>query len=134
MKANTVLRLLSSFVWIDQYNECNGKTSFKEFMTCLNFLPRIRTFNYKAHHLAHLAFSSMWSKAFPASKFLHTFTRNVTSFATGRIFFLQMLMHLWHINGKVSKCKCLSCANSRWNRYILFYKNFYNKQLLYWRQ
>ena len=32
MKANAVLRLLSSLVWIDQYNECNGMTSFMEFM------------------------------------------------------------------------------------------------------
>ena len=27
-----VPRLLSSLVWIDQYNECNGMTSFMEFM------------------------------------------------------------------------------------------------------
>ena len=33
MKANAVPRLLSSLVWIDQYNECNGMTSFMEFMT-----------------------------------------------------------------------------------------------------
>ena len=32
MKANAEPRLLSSLVWIDQYNECNGKTSFMEFM------------------------------------------------------------------------------------------------------
>ena len=32
MKANAVPRLLSSLVWIDQYNECNGMTSFMEFM------------------------------------------------------------------------------------------------------
>ena len=32
MKANVVPRLLSSLVWIDQYNECNGMTSFMEFM------------------------------------------------------------------------------------------------------
>ena len=31
-KANAVPRLLSSLVWIDQYNECNGMTSFMEFM------------------------------------------------------------------------------------------------------
>ena len=29
---NAVLRLLSSFVWIDLYNECNRMTSFMEFM------------------------------------------------------------------------------------------------------
>ena len=28
------LRLLSSLVWIDQYNQCNGKKSFMEFMLC----------------------------------------------------------------------------------------------------
>ena len=33
MKANAVPRLLSSLVWIDQYNECNGMTSYKEFMS-----------------------------------------------------------------------------------------------------
>ena len=33
MKANAVPRLLSSLVWIDQYNECNGMTSFMEFMS-----------------------------------------------------------------------------------------------------
>ena len=32
MKANAVPRLLSSLVWIDQYNECNGIKSFMEFM------------------------------------------------------------------------------------------------------
>ena len=32
MKANAVSRLLSSLVWIDHYNECNGMTSFMEFM------------------------------------------------------------------------------------------------------
>ena len=32
MKANAVPRLLSSLVWIDQYNERNGITSFMEFM------------------------------------------------------------------------------------------------------
>ena len=32
MKANAVPRLLSSLMWIDQYNECNGMTSFVEFM------------------------------------------------------------------------------------------------------
>ena len=32
MKANAVPRLLSSLVWIDQYNECNGISSFMEFM------------------------------------------------------------------------------------------------------
>ena len=32
MKANAVPRLLSSLVWIDQYNECNGMTSFVKFM------------------------------------------------------------------------------------------------------
>ena len=32
MKANAVPRLLSSLVWIDQYNKCYGMTSFMEFM------------------------------------------------------------------------------------------------------
>ena len=32
MKANAVLRLLSSLVWIDPHNECNGMTSFMKFM------------------------------------------------------------------------------------------------------
>ena len=32
MKANAVPRLLSSLVWIDQYNECSGMTSFIESM------------------------------------------------------------------------------------------------------
>ena len=31
-KANALLRLLSSLVWIDQYNECNGMISFMEFI------------------------------------------------------------------------------------------------------
>ena len=31
MKANAEPRLLSSLVWIDQYNECEGLTSFMEF-------------------------------------------------------------------------------------------------------
>ena len=35
MKANAVSRLLSSLVWIDQYNECNRMTSFMEFMSSL---------------------------------------------------------------------------------------------------
>ena len=32
MKANAESRLLSSLEWIDKYNECNGKTTFMEFM------------------------------------------------------------------------------------------------------
>ena len=32
MKANAVSRLLSSLVWIDQYNESNGMTNFMEFI------------------------------------------------------------------------------------------------------
>ena len=32
MKAIAVPRLLSSLVWIDQYNECHGMTSFMEFI------------------------------------------------------------------------------------------------------
>ena len=35
MKANAVPRLLLSLVWIDQYCECNGMTSFTEFMVCM---------------------------------------------------------------------------------------------------
>ena len=31
MKANVVPRLLSSLVWIDHHNQCNGMTSFMEF-------------------------------------------------------------------------------------------------------
>ena len=34
MKANAVPRLLSSLVWIDHYDECNGMTSFMEFLCC----------------------------------------------------------------------------------------------------
>ena len=37
MKANAVLHLLSSLVWIDQYNECNGMISFMEFSSSLWF-------------------------------------------------------------------------------------------------
>ena len=36
IKANAVSRLLSSLVWIDLYNECNGMTSFMEFMWIVN--------------------------------------------------------------------------------------------------
>ena len=36
MKANAVLHMLSSLVWIDHYNECNGMTSFMEFVQCTN--------------------------------------------------------------------------------------------------
>ena len=39
MKANAILRLLSSLVWIDQYNECNGLTSFMEFMISHAAMP-----------------------------------------------------------------------------------------------
>ena len=41
MKANAVPRLLSSLVWIDQYNECNGMTSFIESM--LRAIRRMQT-------------------------------------------------------------------------------------------
>ena len=37
MKTNAVPRLLSSLVWIDHYNECNGITSFIEFIKSLNY-------------------------------------------------------------------------------------------------
>ena len=39
MKANAVPRLLSSLVWIDQYNECIGMTSFMEFMSIKYTFP-----------------------------------------------------------------------------------------------
>ena len=39
MKANAVPRLLSSLVWIYQYNECDRMTSFIEF-TLFSLLPR----------------------------------------------------------------------------------------------
>ena len=42
MKANAVPRLLSSLVWIDQYNECNGMTSFMEFMSnTLHYMKKL---------------------------------------------------------------------------------------------
>ena len=34
IKAKAVPLLLSSLVWIDQYNECYGMTNFLEFMNC----------------------------------------------------------------------------------------------------
>ena len=40
---NAELHLLSSLVWIDQYNECNGKTSFMKFRCCFFFIDK----NYK---------------------------------------------------------------------------------------
>ena len=46
MKANAVPRLLSSLVWIDQYNECNGMTSFMEFMYIFS-RNSIWTFTYR---------------------------------------------------------------------------------------
>ena len=39
MKANRVSCLLSSLVWIDWYHECNGMTSFMEFMLRVWCLP-----------------------------------------------------------------------------------------------
>ena len=42
MKANAVPRLLSSLVWIDHYNECNGMTSFIEFMKKLLWMENLR--------------------------------------------------------------------------------------------
>ena len=38
MKANAVPRLLSSLVWIDHYNECNGMTSFMVYLWCCFFM------------------------------------------------------------------------------------------------
>ena len=40
MKANAVQHLLSSLVWIDQNNGCNGMTSFMEFM-CTVYLKML---------------------------------------------------------------------------------------------
>ena len=45
MKANAASRLLSSLVWIDHYNQCNGMTTFMEFMTCTfrsSEVPRLK--------------------------------------------------------------------------------------------
>ena len=51
MKANVVLRLLSSLVWIDQYNECYGTTSFMEFMCRQRswFIPVIKRTKLRCH-------------------------------------------------------------------------------------
>ena len=47
MKANAVQRLLSSLVWIDQYNECKGMASFMEFIVfqCLPGLLSSRSWS-----------------------------------------------------------------------------------------
>ena len=58
MKANAVSRLLSSLVWIDQYNECNRMTSFMEFM--ISFVWR-RTFCWPL--ACALLFCLRWQKA-----------------------------------------------------------------------
>ena len=42
MKANAVPCLLSSLVWIDHYNECNGMTGFMEFMKKLFWTENLR--------------------------------------------------------------------------------------------
>ena len=52
MKANAVPRLLSSLVWIDHYNECNGITRFMEFLRYLNNIEQkqlIRIIHYMGH-------------------------------------------------------------------------------------
>ena len=50
MKANAVLRLLPSLVWIDQYNECNRMTSFLEFMLILCFdVPTMCVLKFSKH-------------------------------------------------------------------------------------
>ena len=45
MKANAEPRLLSSLVWIDQYNECNGMTSFIEFMLVVWTIISVKDMN-----------------------------------------------------------------------------------------
>ena len=41
MKANAVPPLLSSLVWIDPYNECNGMTSFMELFEKLSMISSV---------------------------------------------------------------------------------------------
>ena len=49
MKANAESRLLSSLVWIDQYNECNRMTSFMKFMNYAEVLkPSILVFGVES--------------------------------------------------------------------------------------
>ena len=51
MKANAIPHLLSSLVWIDHYNECNGMTSLMELMlyeTCNNLLRCIQQLTLKS--------------------------------------------------------------------------------------
>ena len=54
MKANAVPRLLSSLVLIDQYNECNGMTSFTEFM-----FSQIKKCTYCMHPTIDFSFSEI---------------------------------------------------------------------------
>ena len=53
MKANAVPRLLSSLVWIDHYNECNGMTGFMEFMIYLGIRDKTWA-KIKAYHVIFL--------------------------------------------------------------------------------
>ena len=69
MKANAVPRLLSSLVWIDQYNKCSGMTSFMEFMdwllcvclvqSCRDFIVWVATHKQDGPRL--LSFTIDWS-------------------------------------------------------------------------
>ena len=62
MKANTVPCLISSLVWIDQYNEWNWMTSFMEFMW---------TDSLSKSHLEAVAMTRSPSNRPTISKYLH---------------------------------------------------------------
>ena len=63
MKANVVPCLLSSLVWIDQCNECNGITSFMEFMIWASFklLPHRQICKKKVNQIMKCFFC--WSNS-----------------------------------------------------------------------
>ena len=71
MKENVILHLLSSLVWINQYNECNRMTSLMEFMHCTQDL-------YKPHFDLHIYVILTWYDLSPSISDL-THSPNKTS-------------------------------------------------------
>ena len=130
MKASAVTRLLSSLVWIDQYNECNAMTSFMEFSRSGN--PRKNSATEKSFlfflpniWMAMNAVQCTTLDTFVVLQKLHQLLRGfLFSGRTWKISHCICHLHgnwsvtmtmakIWGQAGKLSEACCASCKVSR---------------------
>ena len=100
MKANAVSRLLSSLVWIDQYNECNQLTALIIFG--------------KIHFLLNQKMSFSWNKTWRNYKFAWN-SCSLYNSSSHNLIIQSPIAQLEHQYQKIMQEFCWHCKNSFWN-------------------